>query len=93
MCLWDMGNERIAALSHITEGSLPAYEARVKAGREAAEAPGCPGGCDGCGKCVSSCLYGAMTMEAGKIVLDAARGTGCGMCEAICPETALEMRW
>ena len=34
--------------------------------------------CTGCGKCVSSCLYGAMTMEAGKIVLDAARCTGCG---------------
>ena len=29
MCLWDMVNERIAALSHITEGSLHAYEARV----------------------------------------------------------------
>ena len=43
--------------------------------------------------CVSSCLYGAMTMEAGKIVLDAARCTGCGMCEAICPENALELRW
>lgn len=41
MCLWDMVNERIAALSHITEGSLHAYEARVKAEREAAEAQGC----------------------------------------------------
>ena len=37
MCLWDMVNERIAALSHITEGSLHAYEARVKAERAAAE--------------------------------------------------------
>ena len=36
MCLWDMVNERIAALSHITEGSLHAYEARVKAEREGA---------------------------------------------------------
>lgn len=51
------------------------------------------GGCTGCGKCVSSCLYGAMTLEAGKIALDAARCTGCGMCEAICPENALELRW
>ena len=49
MCLWDMVNERIAALSHITEGSLHAYEARVKAEREAAEAQGCTGGCDSCG--------------------------------------------
>ena len=44
-------NERIAALSHITEGSLHAYEARVKAEREAAEAQGCTGGCDSCGGC------------------------------------------
>ena len=51
MCLWDMVNERIAALSHITEGSLYAYEARVKAEREAAEAQGCTGGCDSCGGC------------------------------------------
>jgi hypothetical protein len=26
MCLWDMVNERVAALSHMTEGSLQAYE-------------------------------------------------------------------
>lgn len=26
MCMWDMLNERIAALSHMTEGSLQAYE-------------------------------------------------------------------
>jgi len=51
MCLWDMVNERIAALSHITEGSLYAYEARVKAEREAAKAQGCTDGCDSCGGC------------------------------------------
>ena len=32
MCLWDMVNERIAALSHMTEGSLRAYEDRQAAG-------------------------------------------------------------
>ena len=32
MCLWDMVNERLAALSHITEGSLRAYEDRQAAG-------------------------------------------------------------
>ena len=39
MCLWDMVNERIAALSHMTEGSLRAYEDR--------QAAGCAG-CEGC---------------------------------------------
>ena len=26
MCMWDMVNERVAALSHMTEGSLHQYE-------------------------------------------------------------------
>lgn len=35
MCMWDMVNERLAALSHMTEGTLRAYE-----DRKAAEAAG-----------------------------------------------------
>ena len=35
MCMWDMVNERLAALSHMTEGTLRAYE-----DRKAAEAGG-----------------------------------------------------
>lgn len=45
MCLWDLVNERIAALSHITEGTVREYEDR-KAAEQAAE--GCAGGCEGC---------------------------------------------
>ena len=41
MCLWDMVNERVAALSHMTEGTLRQYEDRKAA--EAAAACGCPG--------------------------------------------------
>ena len=87
--LEDHGYYSIEEVCGLALGSLHAFE----------ELPPRPltahltGGCDGCGKCVSSCLYGAMTIEAGKIVLDAARCTGCGMCEAICPENALELRW
>lgn len=51
------------------------------------------GGCDGCGKCVNSCLYDAITMADGKVVLDPQSCTGCGMCEAVCPHGALELRW
>ena len=43
MCMWDMVNERLAALSHMTEGTLRAYE-----DRQAAAASGCDG-CAGCG--------------------------------------------
>ena len=33
MCLWDMVNERLAALSHMTEGTLRAYEGPQGRGR------------------------------------------------------------
>ena len=46
LCMWDMVNERLAALSHMTEGSLRDYEDRKA--REEAEAEGCCGGCEGC---------------------------------------------
>ena len=32
-------------------------------------------------------------MADGKILLDAKHCTGCGMCEAVCPKNALELRW
>ena len=51
------------------------------------------GGCDGCGKCVHSCLYGAISIRDGKVVIDDARCTGCGMCRAVCPQNALALRW
>lgn len=31
MCMWDMVNERLAALSHMTEGTLRQYEDRLSA--------------------------------------------------------------
>lgn len=51
------------------------------------------GGCDSCGKCINCCLYGVISMTDGKILLDAEHCTGCGMCEAVCPKNALELRW
>ena len=41
MCVWDMVNERVAALSHMTEGSLRAYEDR-QAAAACSACPGCP---------------------------------------------------
>ena len=66
--LEDHGYYSIEEVCGLALGSLQAFE----------ELPPRPltahltGGCNGCGKCVSSCLYGAMTMEAGE------NSTGCG---------------
>ena len=34
-----------------------------------------------------------MILKNQTITLDTARCTGCGMCEAVCPQNALELRW
>ena len=41
MCMWDMLNERIAALSHMTEGTLYEYEKKQAACTDCEGCPGC----------------------------------------------------
>lgn len=41
MCMWDMLNERIAALSHMTEGTLYEYEKKQAACTDCEGRPGC----------------------------------------------------
>ncbi len=53
---------------------------------------GCKNGCIGFGTCISSCLFGAMTMsEEGVPVVDMKKCTGCGKCEASCPKKVIQM--
>jgi len=48
--------------------------------------------CTDCGVCVEVCYFGARTMTAGGLAVDAARCYGCGLCVAVCPEGCIEMR-
>jgi ferredoxin len=50
------------------------------------------GECTGCGSCSSVCLSQAISLEAGRARIDAARCIGCGRCAAACPERAIELR-
>ena len=51
-----------------------------------------------CGACVGACPYGALDMAwdpenmTSRIVVDAARCTGCGCCEYVCPASPKAMR-
>ncbi|HRR33475.1 MAG TPA: 4Fe-4S dicluster domain-containing protein [Kiritimatiellia bacterium] len=51
-----------------------------------------------CGACVGACPYGALDMDwdpdnmTSRIVIDAARCTGCGCCEYVCPSSPKAMR-
>ena len=47
--------------------------------------------CEGCGTCAESCQFGALSLEAGRIVLHEAACMGCGVCVSKCPAEALSL--
>jgi len=47
--------------------------------------------CIACGKCISACPMGALSLEAGKLSFDSARCIGCGLCVLSCPAKALSL--
>lgn len=50
--------------------------------------------CDGCGRCVASCLYEALSCpQAGVLSVSSSLCSGCGMCIACCPRNALHLTW
>jgi heterodisulfide reductase subunit A len=49
------------------------------------------GECDGCLKCLESCIYRALSFEGGKLVVDPFSCVGCGACVAACPKSSLDL--
>lgn len=47
--------------------------------------------CSGCGKCMSACPRGALTLKKGVAAVDRAKCDGCGRCVAPCWPGALEL--
>ncbi len=47
--------------------------------------------CNGCGKCVESCAYGAMRVEGGKARRDMEKCMSCNSCYGDCPNKAMEI--
>jgi dihydroorotate dehydrogenase subfamily 1 len=45
--------------------------------------------CIGCGRCETSCVYGAIRVADGKAILSEERCMGCGLCVTRCPVRAL----
>lgn len=48
--------------------------------------------CNGCGRCVGRCLFGARRVNDGLLEFDAAACMGCGLCVSVCPEKAVGMQ-
>ena len=53
-----------------------------------------PDKCDGCGKCVDACYFGAVSwnQKEKKPVFDRFSCEGCSVCEIVCPRKAIELR-
>lgn len=47
--------------------------------------------CSGCGRCMEVCPAEAISMEAGRVKIDASLCTGCLTCVDSCPEEAIFM--
>jgi len=47
--------------------------------------------CVGCGACVEKCQFGALALQDGRVVVDAAACMGCGVCVNTCPREALSL--
>lgn len=47
--------------------------------------------CQGCGRCVQECNFGALRLEGGKIVVEQAKCLRCGYCARVCPDFCLKI--
>ncbi len=49
--------------------------------------------CTGCGKCLTRCQFGALSLSPylGKAILDMKVCAGCGLCRAVCEEKAIRL--
>ncbi len=52
----------------------------------------CPNACLGCGDCVKSCIYGAISISPkGCAIVDKDKCVGCGECVAVCPNKIIDL--
>lgn len=47
--------------------------------------------CIGCGKCIVSCLEGALSLQSGKVTCNETRCKHCFQCVSVCPQSAFKI--
>ena len=48
---------------------------------------------ENCDKCLTSCIYGAISRSETSVNVDEQTCTGCGLCTFICPAKKLKLAW
>jgi|GEM_PF-671651 len=49
--------------------------------------------CNGCERCVDCCMYGALSMQRDKAIIDQDICERCGVCSSVCPVNAIFQPW
>lgn len=85
-------NHNIGALSDIRGKALKNLKSfeEMKFEPAVSHSSGVPCG-ENCDKCMSACMYGAISRRGDAISVDHARCTGCGLCTFICPANKLKL--
>lgn len=81
------GSNDFAKKKYIYEGVHDCIAAAALAGGDKL----CPNGCVGLGTCVSSCKFGAISVENGVAKVDSKKCVACGACVGSCPKHIIKL--
>lgn len=73
----------LTSLKSFEEISVEPYIAKVKGKCNIEE----------CGECVKACIYDAISIKDGLIIIDPRKCTGCGLCASLCKESNIYLDW
>lgn len=80
----------IASVAEIQRAALPSLHADEDS--RPLDFAYVPDTCTECHRCVTVCAYGALRMDAKRLVRDRALCRSCGLCASVCPTGALSIR-
>ena len=85
-------NHHISTLSELRGKALENLKSfeEMKFEPAVSHSSGVPCG-ENCSKCISACMYQAISRKGGQISVDRTRCTGCGLCTFICPANKLKL--
>ncbi len=81
--LRDIRGQALTSLKSFEEITIEPYTAKTSGTCDA----------DNCGICIKTCMYDAISLNNGIIVIDDSKCTGCGLCVSLCEKRLLFLDW